>query len=131
MIGSLDFGPSSGKIILMGLKKFIFCPPGGKNFVHVEDVATACINAIDYGKSGENYIIGNEIYPITTSFKKLNRVQKRRALLFPFHLSFFILLEYLETSYDFLAQKLTFPQNMKILMIIISSPIKKVFKISK
>ena len=30
MIGSLDFGPSSGKIILMGLKKFIFCPPGGK-----------------------------------------------------------------------------------------------------
>ena len=32
MIGSLDFGPSSGKIILMGLKKFIFCPPGGKNF---------------------------------------------------------------------------------------------------
>ena len=81
MIGSLDFGPSSGKIILMGLKKFIFCPPGGKNFVHVEDVATACINAIDFGKSGENYIIGNENLSYYNFFQKVREGSKKKSLI--------------------------------------------------
>ena len=40
MIGAFDTKPSSGRIILFGLKiRLVVCPPGGKNFVHVKDVS--------------------------------------------------------------------------------------------
>jgi nucleoside-diphosphate-sugar epimerase len=61
MLGAFDSKPSSGRIILMGLKKFLlFYPPGGKNFIHVKDAAHGIINAIDKGKSGEAYLLANE-----------------------------------------------------------------------
>lgn len=33
---------------------------GGRNFVHVRDVAITVVNAITMGKTGESYILGNE-----------------------------------------------------------------------
>jgi dihydroflavonol-4-reductase len=40
LIGAYDQKPSSGRLVLMGLnKRFIFYPPGGKNFIHVSDAA--------------------------------------------------------------------------------------------
>ena len=118
MIGSLDFGPSSGKIILMGLKKFIFCPPGGKNFVHVEDVATACINAVDYGKSGENYIIGNENLSYYNFFKKVKEVSKKKSLIISVPFFIFYLAGMLGNIIRFLGSKTNLSlSNMRILMI--------------
>tara|TARA_B100000683_G_scaffold231725_1_gene233404 strand:+ start:731 stop:1696 length:966 start_codon:yes stop_codon:yes gene_type:complete len=118
MIGSLDFGPSSGKIILMGLKKFIFCPPGGKNFVHVEDVATACINAIDYGKSGENYIIGNENLSYYNFFQQVKESSKKKSLIISVPSFIFYLAGILGNVIRFFGSKtdLSLP-NVKILMI--------------
>jgi dihydroflavonol-4-reductase len=61
MLGAHDSKPSSGQIILYALKNRInFAPPGGKNFVHVRDVAVAAVNALSRGKIGESYILGNE-----------------------------------------------------------------------
>ena len=118
MIGSLDFGPSSGKIILMGLKKFIFCPPGGKNFVHVEDVATACINAIDYGKSGENYIIGNENLSYYNFFQKVKEGSKKKSLIISVPSFIFYLAGTFGNIIRFFGSKTDLSlSNMKILMI--------------
>lgn len=61
MLGAYDTKPSSGQIILYALKHRInFVPPGGKNFVHVRDVAIAAVNALCRGNIGEAYITGNE-----------------------------------------------------------------------
>lgn len=61
MLGAYDCKPSSGQIILYALKnKIVPVPPGGKNFVHVKDVARAIVNAIEKGKIGESYILGHE-----------------------------------------------------------------------
>src|SRR5690606_4411874 len=47
MIGPYDGKPSSGTIIQMGYgKRIVFYPPGGKNFVHVDDVARGTISAL-------------------------------------------------------------------------------------
>jgi len=61
MIGAYDSKPSSGRIVLMGLKnRIIFCPPGGKNFVCVDDVSKGIINAIKKGRNGEVYLLANQ-----------------------------------------------------------------------
>ncbi len=118
MIGSLDFGPSSGKIILMGLKKFIFCPPGGKNFVHVEDVATACIHAIDYGKSGENYIIGSENLSYYNFFQQVKESSKKKSFIISVPPFIFYIAGILGNFIRFFGLKTDLSlSNMKILMI--------------
>ena len=61
IIGANDSKPSSGRIILNCLRnRFVFCPPGGKNFVCAKDVSRGIINAMRYGKNGEAYILANE-----------------------------------------------------------------------
>ena len=118
MIGSLDFGPSSGKIILMGIKKFVFCPPGGKNFVHVEDVASACVNAIDCGKSGENYIIGNENLSYYNFFRKVKESSKRNSFIISVPSFIFYFAGILGNVLRFFGSKTDLSlSNMRILMI--------------
>lgn len=47
MLGAYDSRPSSGRIILFGYgKRMLFYPPGGKNFVHVSDVAHGIVKAL-------------------------------------------------------------------------------------
>jgi len=61
MIGAYDSQPSSGKMILSAAKGNVkFSSSGGKNFVHVKDVAEAATNAIELGSNGKYYIAGNE-----------------------------------------------------------------------
>jgi dihydroflavonol-4-reductase len=61
MIGPYDAKPSSGALILgVNSGKVPGYPAGGKNFVSVKDVADAIVNAIELGKTGESYILGNE-----------------------------------------------------------------------
>lgn len=82
MLGPYDSKPSSGKIILMGWKKsFIFYPPGGKNFVHVKDVAQGIINAINYGVSGERYLLANENISYKDFFKRLNVITDQHPIM--------------------------------------------------
>lgn len=75
MIGPYDARPSSGRILLMGYRKRIMgVPPGGKNFVHVRDVATGVCNAITMGRNGECYLLANENLSFLEFFRKVESV---------------------------------------------------------
>ncbi|GAB3853478.1 NAD-dependent epimerase/dehydratase family protein [Hymenobacter terrigena] len=61
MLGPQDAKPTSNALLLELLRgKLPGYPPGGKNYVHVRDVATATVNALTQGRVGESYILGNE-----------------------------------------------------------------------
>ena len=82
MLGPYDNKPSSGRIILMGWKKkFVFYPPGGKNFVHVKDVSNGILKALESGRHGERYLLAHENLSYRDFYKKLNRVAGQRARL--------------------------------------------------
>ena len=59
----------------------MFYPPGGKNFIHVKDVATAILNAINFGKPGENYILGNENMSYKAFFDLTNKLTNRSPVM--------------------------------------------------
>ncbi len=95
MIGAYDTKPSSGKIILLGLDKpIIFYPPGGKNFVHVEDVVQAILNIMVMGKAGERYLIAGENLTFREFFSKLIGLTKQRTVLVPLPTVAILLLGY-------------------------------------
>ena len=61
MLGPDDRKPTSGALLLeIARGRVPGYPPGGKNYVHVRDVATATVNALHRGRVGESYILGNE-----------------------------------------------------------------------
>ncbi|QGY44284.1 NAD-dependent epimerase/dehydratase family protein [Maribellus comscasis] len=61
MIGAYDSAPGSGKLILnLASGKLKFYTGGGRNFVHVKDVANAIVNSLNTETNGKVYIIGNE-----------------------------------------------------------------------
>jgi dihydroflavonol-4-reductase len=67
MIGPYDSKPSSGSMIIALKKgKVPGFTKGVKNYIAVKDAAVAIANAIDLGKKGECYILGNH----NISFKK-------------------------------------------------------------
>ena len=67
MIGPYDSKPSSGSMIIALKKgKIPGFTEGAKNYIAVKDAAVAIVNAIDFGRKGECYILGN----YNMSFKK-------------------------------------------------------------
>lgn len=83
-IGAHDHKPSSGKLIFWAWKKkLIFFPKGGKNFVHVEDVANGVVNALEKGKNGEKYLLANENLSYVDFFRIINRVTNQRPIMIP------------------------------------------------
>lgn len=82
MLGAYDTKPSSGKIILLGWKKkVILYPPGGKNFVHVEDVAQGIVKCIEKGRNGENYILAGENLSYRDFYMKLNGIADQKPIM--------------------------------------------------
>ncbi len=60
MIGPNDVSLGTGQIIIaMCKRKLRFLSAGGKNFVYVQDVAQAAVNALHQGRTGEAYIAGH------------------------------------------------------------------------
>lgn len=75
MIGPFDSKPSSGAMILaLFNKKIPGFPPGGKNFINVKDVAVGIANAIEMGRIGECYILGNKNLTFKEIFNKISDV---------------------------------------------------------
>ncbi len=84
MIGAHDHKPSSGKIIFWCWKRqLVFYPKGGKNFVHVEDVANGILNAMEKGKNGEKYLLSGENLKYKSFFQKLNLVVNQNPIMLP------------------------------------------------
>lgn len=82
MIGAYDTKPSSGKIIQVALNKcFVMCPSGGKNFVHVADVAKAIIKAFGLKQSGQKFILANENLSYKEFYKKVFLINNQRTVL--------------------------------------------------
>ena len=82
MIGAHDSKPSSGKLVLLGLRnRFVLCPPGGKNFICVKDVAKGIIKAINYGNNGEAYLLANENLTYHDFFKTLKKESDRNFII--------------------------------------------------
>lgn len=82
MIGPYDSKPSSGRIVLMGYRKrFIFYPPGGKNFIHVQDAAQGVVEALEKGRNGEAYLLANENLSYKEFFQKLAGRSRSRPIL--------------------------------------------------
>lgn len=82
MLGAYATKPGSGKIVLAGWKKkVIFYPPGGKNFVHVEDVANGIIHCIKKGCNGERYLLANENLSYKDFFTKLNKAANQKPIM--------------------------------------------------
>jgi len=82
MIGPVDYNPHSGRIFKMILnKRFVICPPGGKNFVDVRDAAKGIVNAITKGNSGECYLLAGENLSFHDFFFKVKIIAKQKATL--------------------------------------------------
>ncbi|MEM8897049.1 MAG: NAD-dependent epimerase/dehydratase family protein [Bacteroidota bacterium] len=75
MIGPYDSKPSSGAMVKSIMEGGVpGYPAGGKNFVAVKDVATATVNALQMGKVGESYILGNENLSFKEAFQLMAEV---------------------------------------------------------
>jgi dihydroflavonol-4-reductase len=84
MIGAYDSKPSSGKIVKMSYRRrFVFVPPGGKNFVHVKDVADGICNAIINGRNGECYLLANENLTYAEFFKMVEEFSDYKSFHIP------------------------------------------------
>ncbi len=61
MLGPYDSKPSSGAMILaLNQGKVPGYTSGGRNYICVKDAAVGVVNALEYGNSGESYIIGGQ-----------------------------------------------------------------------
>ncbi|WP_316811621.1 NAD-dependent epimerase/dehydratase family protein [Pedobacter heparinus] len=82
MIGQYDAKPSSGQLILHGInKRIVFYPPGGKNFVHINDVCTGIANALVMGKNGDCYLLAAENMSYGDFFRMLNKASGQQPIM--------------------------------------------------
>lgn len=92
MIGPFDTKPSSGKLLLYGLgKKILFYPPGGKNFVHIQDVCKGIVRAIERGKTGDCYLLAGHNLSYREFFRLVHKISDTSAIMIripPFLLKF-------------------------------------------
>lgn len=82
MLGPWDWKPSSGRMLLkVASAPVVFAPPGGNDFVHVEDVATGILAAVEHGERGRRYILGGEALSYTEAFQLFATIagRNRRA----------------------------------------------------
>lgn len=85
MIGPFDSGPTSGRMLIeLYNNKLPGYAGGGKNFVYSKDVAVATVNALQMGREGQCYIVGNENLYFGEMFKKAAQVFGK-----PFHIKKF------------------------------------------
>jgi len=61
MVGPYDSKPGFGMVILAIYQgRMPGCAVGGRNYIHVRDVAVCTVNTIERGRIGERYLLGNK-----------------------------------------------------------------------
>jgi len=84
ILGENDYKPSSGQIFNHVVnKRFVFYPPGGKNFVDAEMAATGVVSVMEKGKKGECYLLAGENHAYLTFFKMVKKVLNQKAFFIP------------------------------------------------
>jgi dihydroflavonol-4-reductase len=79
MIGPNDTKPSSGEMIRSFYQGKIFgYTPGGRNFIYSCDAAIGVVNALEKGKIGESYILGNQNLNYKEFFKIVSDVLDKK-----------------------------------------------------
>ncbi|GAB3571685.1 NAD-dependent epimerase/dehydratase family protein [Spirosoma luteolum] len=74
MVGPIDYKITSNALLLALARGHVpAIPAGGKNYVHVADVAVATVNALTLGRVGESYILGNENMSYRESFRLMSQ----------------------------------------------------------
>ena len=82
MIGAFDAKEGSGRIVKMGYnKKFLFYPPGGKNFVNAKDVAKGVVAAVEKGQNGRIYLLTGHNLSYREFFQKLAFLNNQKTSL--------------------------------------------------
>ena len=75
MFGPYDTKPSSGTLIIGAYhQKIPAGATGGRNYISVKDVSVGIANALEKGRVGECYILGNENLCYTELFEKISSV---------------------------------------------------------
>ena len=75
MFGPFDVKLGSSSLVLAVYKGRIpFCPPGGRNVVHVQDVAAGIVSSLENGRIGQCYIMGGRNLPYRELFGIIARV---------------------------------------------------------
>lgn len=78
MVGSYSSPLGAGRMIwAIATGRLWFYPQGGRNFVHVQDVAVALANALTLGQYGKPYIAGNENLSYRAFFSMVAKVVGR------------------------------------------------------
>lgn len=86
---SVIIGPGDYKMIALRLiskivnSRFFLYPPGGANFVFIDDVINGHLLAATRGKKGERYILGGDNMTFKEAFTKMIAIANVRTRLFP------------------------------------------------
>ena len=84
MFGPYDAMPSSGRMMLRFKEiPFPVYPPGGRNFADARDVAAGAVAAIEKGRTGQCYILGNRNMDMKEFFALLADVVGEKAPTIP------------------------------------------------
>ena len=86
MIGPNDSKPGSGQLVIAIVERSLpGYSKGGRNYVYVKDVATAVTNALEVGRIGETYILGNQNLYYQEFFSLVAEISgvKRSKIAFP------------------------------------------------
>jgi dihydroflavonol-4-reductase len=93
MIGTFDTKPTPiGNILFSFLdKKLNAYMNGGINIIDVEDAASAFVSAIDKGKNGQIYILGNNNITLQNLFKKFSKISNvpEPMIKLPYYFTYF------------------------------------------
>lgn len=78
MLGPYDWKPSSGRMMLeINKLPLVIAPRGGCSVCDARDVAQGIVNAIDRGRSGQNYILAGENLAYQALWQQMLDVSKR------------------------------------------------------
>ncbi|UOQ68906.1 NAD-dependent epimerase/dehydratase family protein [Hymenobacter volaticus] len=84
MLGPGDAKPTSNALLLELYRgQLPGYPVGGKNYVHVRDVAEATVNALTQGRIGESYILGHQNLSYREAFALMSQVLGVRSPRWP------------------------------------------------
>lgn len=119
MLGPHDAKPTSNALLLELYRgQLPGYPPGGKNYVHVRDVATATVNALTHGRIGESYILGNQNLSYREAFAMMARAMAIRPPRWPIPAS---LARFYGTACDLQARFTGHPTQLNSAMVAVAN----------